>query len=171
MVYSQPMKEVRTRFAPSPTGFLHIGGARTAFWAFLLAKRLGGKFILRVEDTDQERKVDGAITSLINELKWFGIDIDEGPSHAELKAVGESSEGIKELGGAYGPYIQSLRLPRYKEISDKLIESGACYRCDCTSEMLEKERLDQMARRETPGYSGYCRDRNVPESSKHVVRF
>lgn len=171
MVYSQAMKEIRTRFAPSPTGFLHIGGARTAFWAYLLARKLGGKFILRVEDTDQERKVEGAISSLINELNWFGIEIDEGPSHAELRAVGESAEGLQELGGSDGPYIQSLRLPRYKEISEKLIEAGACYRCDCTSEMLEKERLDQQARRETPGYSGYCRDRNVAADSKHVVRF
>lgn len=165
------MNEVRTRFAPSPTGFLHIGGARTAFWAFLLARKNGGKFILRVEDTDQERKVDGAISSLIKELSWFGIDIDEGPSHEELKSVGESVEGIPDLGGTTGPYIQSLRLARYQEISSKLIEQGACYRCDCTSEMLDKERLDQMARRETPGYSGYCRDRGVAADKPHVVRF
>lgn len=165
------MKEVRTRFAPSPTGHLHIGGARTAFWAFLLAKKSGGKFILRVEDTDQDRKVEGAISSLIKELNWFGIDIDEGPSHQELETVGESVEGLSNLGGSAGPYIQSLRLARYKEISDKLIAMGACYRCDCTSEMLDKERLDQMARRETPGYSGYCRDRAVSAEKPHVVRF
>ncbi len=165
------MKEIRTRFAPSPTGFLHIGGARTAFWAYLLAKKNGGKFILRVEDTDQERKVDGAIASLMRELKWFGIDIDEGPSFEELKEVGESTEGLDSLGGDYGPYIQSHRLKRYQEVVESLIQSGAAYRCNCTAEMLEKERLDQMARRETPGYSGYCRDRNVPSTEKHVVRF
>lgn len=164
-------KVIRTRFAPSPTGFLHIGGARTAFWAYLLARKNGGKFILRVEDTDQERLVEGAIAGLIKELNWFGIEIDEGPTFAELKAVGENVEGIKELTGSYGPYIQSLRLKRYQEVVNSLIETGAAYRCNCTSEMLEQERLDQMARRESPGYSGYCRDRNVSAEDKHVVRF
>ena len=85
------MKEVRTRFAPSPTGFLHIGGARTAFWAYLLAKNSGGKFLLRIEDTDQERRVPGAVASLMKELSWFGIEIDEGPSHEELQYIGEST--------------------------------------------------------------------------------
>lgn len=164
------MKDVRTRFAPSPTGYLHVGGARTAFYAYLLARHHGGQFILRVEDTDQERLVPGAIKHLIEELSWFGIDIDEGPSHDELKAVGESTEGVPSLGGPYGPYIQSLRLKRYKEVAEQLISLGAAYRCDCTPEMLEKERLEQMARKETPGYSGYCRDRNLPADKPHVVR-
>lgn len=171
MFYCLAMKEVRTRFAPSPTGFLHIGGARTAFWAFLLARNLGGKFLLRVEDTDQDRRVEGAIASLLRELSWFGIEIDEGPSHDELKQVGENTEGLPKLSGSCGPYIQSLRKSRYEEVADQLVGKGACYRCDCTAEMLEKERLDQMARRETPGYSGYCRDRNVSKDKPHVVRF
>lgn len=165
------MKEVRTRFAPSPTGFQHVGGFRTAFFAYLLAKHFGGKFLLRVEDTDRERTVPGAIRFVIDELKWFGIDFDEGPSKADLQALGEDWEGAPDIGGPYGPYIQSLRLPRYKEIAEQLIASGHAYRCDCTPEMLERERNEQMARRELPGYSGYCRTRNVPADKPHVIRF
>lgn len=163
------MTEVRTRFAPSPTGFQHIGGMRTALYAWLLAKKYGGKFILRVEDTDQERKVQGAIRFIIDELRWFGIEIDEGPSNDELAAVGEPVAG-PSLGGPCAPYIQSLRLKRYREVAEQLVSMGACYRCDCTPEMLEKERNEQMARKEAPGYSGYCRDRNVSADTRHVIR-
>ncbi len=165
------MKPVRTRFAPSPTGALHVGGARTAFFAWLLARHSGGKFILRIEDTDRERLVPGAISGMIQELKWFGIEPDEGPSHAELLQAGENIEGIPNLGGAYGPYIQSLRGERYRAVAEDLIAKGVCYRCDCTPAMLEQERNEQMARKESPGYSGYCRDRNVSATAKHVVRF
>ena len=108
------MTEVRTRFAPSPTGFQHIGGFRTAFFAYLLAKHYGGKFLLRVEDTDRARSVPGAVRFLIEELAWFGIQIDEGPSREELRSYGEDWEGAPELGGTCGPYTQSLRLSRYK---------------------------------------------------------
>ncbi len=163
--------EVRTRFAPSPTGFQHLGGFRTAFYAYLVAKHAGGKFLLRVEDTDQERLVPGAIRFILEELKWFGIVPDEGPSNEDLAKVGESWPDAPQLGQGCGPYIQSQRLPRYKEIADLLVSSGAAYRCDCTAEMLEKERNEQMARRELPGYSGYCRNRNVSADTKHVVRF
>lgn len=165
------MKEVRTRFAPSPTGFQHIGGMRTAFFAWLLAKHYGGKFLLRVEDTDQERLVPGAIRFILEELAWFGAIPDEGPAPEELKAVNEWWEGAPVLGGQFGPYVQSLRLKRYKEVAESLIEKGFAYRCDCTPEMLEKERNEQTARKETPGYSGYCRNRTVSKESKHVVRF
>jgi glutamyl-tRNA synthetase len=165
------MTEVRTRFAPSPTGFQHLGGFRTAFFAWLLAKHNGGKFLLRVEDTDQERSVPGAIRFIIEELAWFGIQIDEGPSRAELKSLNEDWDAAPDLRGEYGPYIQSLRLPRYKEVAEQLIEKGFAYRCDCTPEMLERERNEQMARKEQPGYSGYCRTRNVSADTKHVVRF
>lgn len=164
------MNEVRTRFAPSPTGFQHLGGFRTAFFAWLLAKHNGGKFLVRVEDTDQERSVPGAIRFIIEELGWLGIRPDEGPSRKELEAIGELWDGAPELGGDCGPYIQSLRLPRYKEVAEQLIASGHAYRCDCTPEMLERERNEQMARKETPGYSGYCRTRNVPADKPHVVR-
>lgn len=165
------MTEVRTRFAPSPTGFQHLGGFRTAFFAWLLAKHQGGKFLLRVEDTDQERSVPGAVRYIIEELAWFGIQIDEGPSRAELKSLGEDWDSAPDLEGECGPYIQSLRLPRYKEVAEQLIEKGFAYRCDCTPEMLERERNEQMARKEQPGYSGYCRTRDVSADTKHVVRF
>jgi glutamyl-tRNA synthetase len=164
-------KEVRTRFAPSPTGFQHIGGFRTAFYAYLLAKHHGGKFLLRIEDTDQERKVPGAVKFILEELAWLGIVPDEAPSKAELAQIGEDWEGAPDIGGPCGPYTQSLRLPRYKEIADLLVEKGVAYRCDCTAEMLERERNEQMARKEVPGYSGYCRSRNVSADTKHVVRF
>lgn len=165
------MKEVRTRFAPSPTGFQHLGGFRTAFFSWLLAKHHGGKFLLRIEDTDRERSVPGAVKFIIEELAWFGIHPDEGPTRAELESIGESWDGAPDLGGPCGPYIQSLRLPRYREVAEQLIAKGVAYRCDCTPEMLEKERNEQMARRELPGYSGYCRNRNVSADVPHVVRF
>jgi glutamyl-tRNA synthetase len=163
------MTEVRTRFAPSPTGFLHVGSVRTAMFAWLLARHHNGVFILRIEDTDQERKVPGAIRSILSDLAWFGIVPDEGPSKDEIAKVDDAS-GVPDIGGPHGPYIQSLRLPRYKEVAEQLVASGAAYRCDCTHEMLEHERVEQMARKEQPGYSGYCRTRNVSASSKHVVR-
>lgn len=161
---------VRTRFAPSPTGFQHIGGFRTAFFAWALAKHFGGEFILRIEDTDQERKVNGAVSFILDELAWFGIDIDEGPSKEDLERLGEKSDHLPK-GGNKGPYIQSLRLPKYKEVAEKLIEADFAYRCDCTPAMLEKERLDQMARKEVPGYSGYCRTRAVSKDKSHTIRF
>lgn len=161
---------IRTRFAPSPTGFQHVGGMRTAMYAWLFAKKHGGQVLLRVEDTDQERKVPGALRFLIEELAWLGIRFDEGPSDAELKTFGEEMPSGSGMGGSCGPYIQTQKLPRYKEVAESLIASGHCYRCDCTQEMLERERLEQMARKEPPGYTGYCRHRNVPASAKHVVR-
>ena len=93
-----------------------------------------------------------------------------GPSKEELEKVGEAAEGLPSIGGPCGPYIQSLRLPRYKEVAETLVETGFAYRCDCTPEMLERERNEQMARKELPGYSGYCRDRNVSADNPHVVR-
>jgi glutamyl-tRNA synthetase len=165
------MAEVRTRFAPSPTGFPHLGNFRTAFFAYLLAKKHGGKFLLRIEDTDQERLVPGSIRFIIEELGWLGIEVDEGPSREELRAIGELWDGAPDIGGPCGPYIQSLKLKRYKEVADELIAKGFAYRCDCTPEMLERERAEQMARRELPGYSGYCRTREVPADKPHVVRF
>ena len=152
---------VRTRFAPSPTGFQHIGGFRTAFYAYLLAKKFNGQFLLRIEDTDQERLVPGAIRYIVEELGWFGVTPDEGPSNAELEKLNESWDKAPNLGGQFAPYIQSQRLPKYQEVAQKLIDLGVAYRCDCTSERLEHERLEQSARRETPGYSGFCRGREI----------
>ena len=162
---------VRTRFAPSPTGFQHIGGFRTAFYAYLLAKKYGGQFILRIEDTDQERIVPGAVRYIIEELAWFGVTIDEGPTPEELSKLNENWDKAPALGGDFGPYVQSQRLSKYHEAAEKLIELGMAYRCDCTTERLEHERLEQMARRETPGYSGFCRGREVSKDVRHVIRF
>lgn len=165
------MKPVRTRFAPSPTGMIHIGTARTALFAFLFARHHGGTFILRIEDTDQARRVAGSMRQIIESLGVLGITIDEGPSPDELRAVGEYWDGAPVLGGEKGPYIQSLRSARYREVAEQLVSMGVAYRCDCTPEMLERERNEQMARREVPGYSGYCRDRNVTKDAPHVIRF
>lgn len=167
--------EVRTRFAPSPTGMLHIGGVRTALFEILCAHHYGGKALLRIDDTDQERLVPGAIRSLIEDLAWVGLHFDEGPSDEELpKEDREGKDGQAAsigIGGPVGPYVQSLRLARYREVAEQLIEGGFAYRCDCTAEMLAKEREEQAARREDVGYSGRCRTRNVPADVPHVVRF
>ena len=164
------MTTVRTRFAPSPTGFQHIGGFRTAMYAWLLAKSNGGEFILRIEDTDQERLVPGAVRYLIESMQWLGISYDEGPGHKELKKIGEYWDGAPDVGGPYGPYIQSLRKERYREVAEDLVARGVAYRCDCTPERLEQERAEQLAKKEDPGYSGFCRTRAVSKESKHVIR-
>ncbi|MCX7952110.1 MAG: glutamate--tRNA ligase family protein, partial [Deltaproteobacteria bacterium] len=158
---------VRTRFAPSPTGSLHIGGVRTALYSWALAKKHGGKFLLRIEDTDQERKIPGTIHFIITELQWLGLNFDEGPTTDELKAVGEPTEGLNlaSITSSYGPFIQSLRKEIYSTYAEELIENGYAYRCDCTPDMLERERREQTLRREKPGYSGRCRYRNVPKDS------
>lgn len=165
------MNPVRTRFAPSPTGLPHIGNLRTAIYAWLLARRHKGQFILRIEDTDRERKVDGAVKHIMEVLDWFGVEIDEGPSKDELAKIGEASEFALDIPGPHAPYVQSQRLARYQEVADKLIEDGYAFRCDCTAEMLQKQREKQQARKEVPGYGGRCRDRNVSKDEKHVVRF
>lgn len=118
----------RVRFAPSPTGYLHVGGLRTALYNYLFAKRNNGKFILRIEDTDRNRYVDGAVENLIETLNWIGLVPDEGPS----------------FNGAYGPYMQSERLNIYKEYADELIKSGKGYRCFCTPERLAMLRDEQQ---------------------------
>ncbi|MCC6932341.1 MAG: glutamate--tRNA ligase [Deltaproteobacteria bacterium] len=165
------MSTPRLRFAPSPTGYFHVGNLRTAIFAWLTARQSGGKFCLRIEDTDRERLVLDSIRAILESLSWIGMDLDEGPSLEELKKAGYSCEGVKDMGGDHGPYIQSLRLPRYKEVAELLVEKGYAYRCDCTPERLEEERAAQMARKVPPGYSGYCRDRDVPKDKPHVIRF
>jgi len=133
-------KKVRTRFAPSPTGFLHVGGLRTALYNYLYAKQNDGDFILRIEDTDRERFVEGAVENLIDTLKWVGLEYDEGPD--------------KE--GSHGPYIQSQRLELYKEYAQKLIDSGHAYYCFCTPERLEEMRKEQMDAKKAPMYDRKC---------------
>src|SRR5258708_1022113 len=110
------MTEVRTRFAPSPTGWLHIGGVRTALFEVLLAHRHGGNAILRIDDTDRERLVPGAIKSLIEDLRWVGLHFDEGPSEAEIAQADSPVEAGAGIGGPMQPYVQSLRVGRYQEL-------------------------------------------------------
>ncbi|MBO1515383.1 glutamate--tRNA ligase [Metabacillus bambusae] len=130
--------EVRVRYAPSPTGHLHIGNARTALFNYLFAKNQGGKFIVRIEDTDKKRNIEGGEESQLKYLKWLGIDWDESV----------------DVGGEYGPYRQSERNEIYKKYYEQLLEKGLAYKCYCTEEELEKEREEQIARGETPQYSG-----------------
>ena len=132
--------QVRVRFAPSPTGYLHVGGARTALHNWLYARSVGGKFILRVEDTDRVRSTEEALKMQISDLEWLGLDWDEGPGK----------------GGDYGPYKQSERLPIYKEYADKLLESGKAYYCFCTDEILEEKKQKAMSEGRDPHYDGTC---------------
>ena len=145
-------KTPRLRFAPSPTGFLHIGNLRTALFGYLIAKSNGGEFILRIEDTDEKREVEGAVKSLIDILSWIGIKFDEGP----------------EIGGKFGPYIQSQRLDIYKKYSDKLLAEGKAYRCFCSSERLESMREEQTLKKLPPRYDRACLDLSEEESLKRV---
>lgn len=155
-------KQVRVRFAPSPTGHLHIGGARSALFNYLFARNQGGKFIVRIEDTDQARNVDTAQEKLLESMKWLGIEWDESV----------------DVGGEFGPYSCMERIDIYKEYIQVLINSGKAYYCYMTEEESEKEREEQIARGETPKYSG--RDRDLTEEQraayekegkKPVVRF
>ena len=138
--------QVRVRFAPSPTGYLHVGGLRTALYNYLFAKHLGGKFILRIEDTDQTRKVEGAVENLIETLKWSGVEYDEGPGRD----------------GGYGPYVQSERLALYRTCAQELIDKDKAYHCFCTSERLQEVRQKQMAAKLSTSYDRHCR--NVPRA-------
>lgn len=146
------MSKVRVRFAPSPTGFLHIGGLRTALFNYLIAKSLQGKLILRVEDTDQKREVEGAVKSLIDILDWSGIKFDEGPN----------------IGGDYGPYIQSERLEIYKKYIKELLEKDKSYHCFCTSDRLQAMREEQQAKKQAPRYDRACRDLSKEEIEKKI---
>lgn len=131
----------RLRFAPSPTGFAHIGGYRTALFSWLYARHTGGSFILRIEDTDVARTVEGAVDYLIDGLQWLGMDIDEGPI----------------IGGLYGPYYQTQREALYQQYAYQLIASGHAYRCYCTPARLEQMRKEQMAQKLPPRYDRRCR--------------
>ena len=147
------MNEVRTRFAPSPTGFLHVGGLRTALYAYLYARKHGGKFVLRIEDTDQSRLVEGAVENLIATLRWAGLDFDEGPGK----------------GGQFGPYVQSENLPRYKQYAEQLIEAGHAYYCFCTPERLDILRQHQTAAKLPTRYDLHCRKLDLEEAKKRVA--
>lgn len=140
---------VRTRFAPSPTGYLHVGGARTALFSWLHARRHGGEFILRIEDTDVERSTQESIDAILEGLAWLGLDYD------------------------HGPIFQSRRFARYAEVAHRLLDEGKAYRCYCSKERLETLRAEQMARKIKPRYDGRCRERtgSAPEGVEPVIRF
>jgi glutamyl-tRNA synthetase len=140
-------------------------------FSWLLARRHGGAFCFRIEDTDRTRLVPDSIQSMVQDFAWLGLDVDEGPTTTELNDAGYGWDGGNGFAPGPAPFIQSLRLPRYREVAEQLIAAGHAYRCDCTSERLEAERLAQQARSEPPGYSGFCRTRNVPADVPHVVRF
>ena len=154
---------VRLRFAPSPTGNPHIGNVRTAIFGWLFARKHGGAYLIRVEDTDQTRRTEGAVESMLESLKWVGLDWDEGP----------------DVGGDAGPYVQSERLVMYHDAAQRLIDSGHAYRCYCTSERLNDIRLAQQNRGDdTIGYDGRCLELSPAERSSRerggapsVVRF
>ncbi len=139
---------VRTRIAPSPTGYMHIGTLRTVLFDYFLARQGGGQFILRVEDTDQARLVDGALESLLGTFQKLGIDYDEGPV---LQADGSIAEK-----GDCGPYVQSARLSLYKKYADELLADGHAYICFCTKERLDEMRAAQTAAKQTPKYDRRC---------------
>jgi glutamyl-tRNA synthetase len=132
---------VRVRFAPSPTGYLHVGGARTALYNHLVARGLGGVFVLRIEDTDAARSTDESVRAIVDSMRWLGLTWDEGPGR----------------GGAHGPYVQSERRGRYRAHADALVAAGHAYPCWCTAEELEQRRAGQLARGGSPGYDGRCR--------------
>ncbi len=139
---------VRTRFAPSPTGYLHVGGARTALFAWLYARRHGGKFILRIEDTDRERSTQESVDAILNGLEWLGLDYDE------------------------GPFYQTQHMGRYRDQIQNLLDQGLAYRCYCTREELDAMREEQRARGDKPRYDGRCRERHSPrEGVDPVIRF
>lgn len=141
------MKEVRVRYAPSPTGYQHIGGLRTALFNYLFAKSNNGKFILRIEDTDQTRFIEGALEDIFETFKWIGIDYDEGP----------------KKGGPYSPYFQSQRIKIYQEYAKALIEKGWSYYCYCDSERLERIKKEQEQKKINIGYDRHCRNLSEQE--------
>lgn len=149
------MSGPRVRFAPSPTGYLHIGGARTALFNWLHARRNGGTFILRIEDTDRERSTPESLQAILDGLKWLGLDWDEGPG----------------VGGQFGPYLQTERLGLYKELVDKLIADGKAYRCYCTKADIDARRADFEKRKLTYKYEGTCRNRTDTPDLPSIVRF
>ncbi|HEX3019547.1 MAG TPA: glutamate--tRNA ligase [Chitinispirillaceae bacterium] len=154
--------KVRVRFAPSPTGYLHVGGARSALFNYLFARRNNGTFILRIEDTDQNRFVEGALKEIYDSLKWLGLQWDEGP----------------EAGGDFGPYVQSQRIEIYNKYANQLLESGHAYRCFCTAERLAQLRTEQEKTKQTVGYDRCCKNlsddqikKNLADGIPYVIRF
>ena len=155
-------KPVRVRYAPSPTGYPHVGNIRTALFNWLFARHSGGSFIIRIEDTDVARKVEGTVEAILDSLRWLGMDWDEGP----------------EVGGEYGPYFQSQRLDIYHEAAERLISQGDAYYCYCSTQRLGEMRAEQTRLKQPPGYDRLCRNLSQEEKAQKeagaitpVVRF
>lgn len=144
------MSTIRVRYAPSPTGYLHAGGARTCLFNWLFARRYNGRFILRIEDTDRTRYQERSLADLLDGLRWLGLDWDEGP----------------EVGGPYGPYFQSQRLPLYQEYAQKLLESDHAYKCYCSQERLQRLRAEAGRRKQPTGYDRHCRELTAKERAQ-----
>ncbi|MGD8235830.1 MAG: glutamate--tRNA ligase [Chromatiales bacterium] len=138
---------VRTRFAPSPTGFLHVGGARTALFSWLYAKKHGGQFVLRIEDTDLERSTKESVNAILQGMEWLDLDYDQ------------------------GPFYQTERFAHYDAAIERLMEDGLAYRCNCSRERLEALREEQMQNKQKPRYDGHCRNRQISADEPHVIRF
>jgi glutamyl-tRNA synthetase len=147
------IKPARTRIAPSPTGHMHLGTARTALYDYLLAKKTGGQFILRIEDTDLKRTVPGAEQEIFDGLRWLGLQYDEGP----------------DVGGKFGPYRQTERREIYSHHVKILVDNRSAYPCFCTTEQLEKTKQEQMKRKENPHYDGTCRDIDPDQAARRIA--
>lgn len=159
---TETMKPARVRVAPSPTGHMHLATARTALYDYLLARKTGGKFVLRIEDTDVKRTVPGSEQELMDGLRWLGLQYDEGP----------------DVGGPFGPYRQTERREIYTQHANQLVNEGHAYPCFCTAERLEAMRKEQAAKKQPPHYDGLCRKiepdeagRRVAAGERHVIRF
>jgi glutamyl-tRNA synthetase len=148
------MTAPRVRFAPSPTGYLHLGGARTALFNWLYARRHGGTFVLRIEDTDRERSTQVAVEAILEGMRWLGLDWDEGPG----------------VGGPHGPYFQTERLEIYRAHADRLVREGKAYACTCSKEELEVLRKQAEAEKRQFRYPGTCRGKAPDPSRRHVIR-
>ena len=138
---------IKTRFAPSPTGYLHVGGARTALFSWLHARKHGGKYVLRIEDTDLQRSTVESINAILEAMTWLGLEYDE------------------------GPFYQTKRFDRYNEIIDELLDKDLAYRCSCSKERLGALREEQMRRKQKPRYDGHCRGKSIDTAEPHVIRF
>lgn len=138
---------IKTRFAPSPTGYLHVGGARTALFSWLHARKHGGRFVLRIEDTDLERSTPESVNAILEGMTWLGLGYEE------------------------GPFYQTHRFERYEQVTQQLIAQGMAYRCSCSRERLDQLREQQMQDKQKPRYDGHCRHREVDPSEPHVIRF
>jgi len=159
---SMTAQPIRVRYAPSPTGYPHVGNIRTAFFNWLFSRHYGGAFIVRIEDTDRERKVEGAVEDILNSLRWMGLDWDEGP----------------DVGGEYRPYFQSQRLHYYQPVAQQLVAGGYAYPCYCSNERLEAMRAEQVRHGQPPGYDRRCRNLDQKEHARFadqgivpVIRF